>query len=449
MDAMVAGLDGRLLGPAWVVPFIGLLLSVAVLPYVMPRFWHDHFGKVAAAWALAFLIPSATLFGVEATAHDVLRMEVQDFLPFLILVIALYTVTGGVRIVGGTRATPLANTGVLAVGLALGSIIGTTGAAMLLIRPLLQSNAGRCHQTHLVVFFIILVCNVGGALSPLGNPPLLLGFLQGVDFFWPARNLLGPTMILVAVLLPAFYLLDCWQQGREQSLIPLSNCGPIRVKGKVHLALLAAIVGVVLFQAIWRPALTMTVLHVEVALENVVAQALLVIITILSLTYGHRNRLRFVRFSWFPLTEVTKLFAAIFVTIIPVLAILHAGSDGWAADLLAGLERNGQPINILYFWSTGLLSSVLDNAPTYLIFFHAAGGDPVVLMTERSGTLAAISTGAVFMGALTYIGNAPNFLVKSIAEDHGVAVPSFFGYFLWSACLLIPVFSIIGAIFFR
>ena len=442
-------LDGGALSLAWALPFAGLLLSIALLPALAPRLWHRHAGIVAAAWVLAFLVPCVARFGVDVAAYQVVRVELLDFLPFILLIGALYTVTGGIRITGTVGGTPLTNTGVLALGTLLASLMGTTGAAMLLIRPLLRANRGRRHRVHVVVFFIFLVANIGGALSPLGDPPLFLGFLQGVDFFWTTRHLLAPTALTVAVLLALFFAIDlwCWR------LVPTAEDVPERepwgLAGGANVGLLAAITGALLLQALWHPGLSVSVLRVGVAVEKLAADLLLLAVTVASLRLIPMAQRRPNAFSWRPLTEVTILFGAIFVTIVPAMAILQAGSDGAAAPLLAVPSRDGRPDDALYFWMTGLLSSLLDNAPTYLIFFQAAGGDAPTLMTGGASTLAAISAGAVFMGAMTYIGNVPNMLVKTIAEEQGVPLPGFFGYMVWSSCLLLPLFAVLTLVFFR
>lgn len=445
-------MDGRLLGPWWVAPFIGLLLSVALLPGLTPGLWHRHFGKVVVAWALAFLVPCVARFGLGATALQVLRMEVLDFLPFLIPIGALYTIAGGIRVTGALAGSPLVNTGALALGAGLASVIGTTGAAMLLIRPLLRANQGRERQTHVVIFFIFLVANIGGALSPLGDPPLFIGFVQGVDFFWPLRHLGAPMALMVAALLVIFFGIDLWCWRREAGVVrppPPSGRAWPRLEGGLNLLPLAGVIGAVLLQAEWKSGLVVSVFGVAVAVETLVAEASMLVLAALSLILTPMARRRANAFTWAPLVEAAQLFAAVFVTVIPALAILHAGAEGAAAGVLAALEPGGAPAPALYFWATGLLSSLLDNAPTYLIFFHAAGGDAKALMTTGADTLTAISAGAVFMGAATYIGNAPNFLVRAIAIESGVAMPGFLGYVAWSALVLGPLFLALTAVFFR
>lgn len=445
-------LDGRDLGVLWVVPFAGILLSIALLPLAAPTLWHHHFGKIAAAWAVAFLAPFALVFGPELATYELLHTLLLEYIPFIVLLTALFTVAGGVRLTGSLVGTPLANTVGLALGTALASLMGTTGASMLLIRPLLRANEHRRHKVHTVVFFIFLVSNVGGSLTPLGDPPLFLGFLKGVEFFWPTTHLFGPMVLVSLCLLALYFVIDLVLHTRDPGKHPLiegvHEREPVRIEGAVNLLLLVAIVGAVLLSGVWHPGAGITVFHVHVPLETIASQALLLLITALSLKLTSAESRRLNGFTWGPIAEVAKLFAAIFLTIIPAIAILRAGTDGALGAIIAAVNEGGVPNPAAYFWATGILSSFLDNAPTYLIFFNTAGGDAGVLMTDLAVTLTAISAGAVFMGANSYIGNAPNFMVKAIAEERGVAMPSFFGYMLWSCGILLPLFALVTWVFF-
>jgi Na+/H+ antiporter NhaD/arsenite permease-like protein len=444
-------IDGVDLSLFWVLPFGGILLSIALLPLLAPKFWHHHFGKVAAFWSLAFFLPFAWQFGVEAAVYEFVHTLLLEYLPFIILLVALYTVSGGIRVADTIRATPAMNTAILAIGTVLANIMGTTGAAMLLIRPLLQANAKRRHKVHVVVFFIFLVGNIGGSLTPLGDPPLFLGFLKGVDFFWTARHMALPLAVTASILLAVFYIVDryCFAKDASRHEPQPKKAGVLRIKGAQNIVLLIAIVAAVVLSGVWRPDIGITVYHVRLEIQDIVRDGLLIAISLISLKWTRAEIRAGHGFTWFPMTEVTKLFAAIFLTIIPAIAILRAGESGALGFLVKALSANGEPVNALYFWTTGLLSSFLDNAPTYLIFFNAAGGDPATLMGPDAHTLLAISAGAVFMGAMTYIGNAPNFLVRSIAEERGIEMPSFFGYMLWSTAFLIPVFILTTFVFFR
>ncbi len=443
-------LDGSGLGLAWIIPFVGILLSIALFPLVRPHFWHHHFGKVAAFWALAFLVPFAAVHGAELALYEVLTVALTEYLPFIILLAALFVVAGGVRLKGTLVGTPAVNLGILFVGTAIASWMGTTGACMLLIRPLLRANENRRYRVHTVVFFIFLVGNIGGALTPLGDPPLFLGFLQGVSFFWPTGHLLLPMLVCAAILLALYFAIDTVLFRREHALreVPPEPRVPFGLEGGINLLLLVGIIGAVLLSGVWKPGIALTLYHVPVQLENLARDLALLAIIGLSWVLTSRDSRRLNDFNWFPIVEVGKLFAAIFVTIVPAIAILRAGRDGALADLVDLVGGTGEPNNLAYFWLTGALSSFLDNAPTYLVFFNMAGADAQHLMGPLATTLGAISAGAVFMGANTYIGNAPNFMVRSIAQERGVAMPSFFGYMAWSCGILLPLFALVSLFFY-
>ena len=444
--------NGAALSPLWVLPFAGILLSIALMPLTAPGFWHHHFGKTTAFWTLAFVVPFTLQFGAQATFRAVLHTLLAEYLPFIILLTALFVVSGGILVRGNLRGSPARNTGLLALGTLLASVMGTTGAAMLLVRPLLRANDQRRHQAHVMVFFIFLVANVGGALTPLGDPPLFLGFLKGVDFFWTTKAMLLPTAFTAALLLGLFWLVDRHLWRREAAIPPRRDPTPdsrLGLDGRVNILLLAAVIATVLLSGLWKPERYVDVLGTRIALQDAARDVLLVAITVASLRLTSRRVHRDNHFHFGPIVEVAMLFAGIFLTIIPALAMLRAGHEGVFAPLLGVLSRgDGTPADPLYFWLTGALSSMLDNAPTYLVFFNLAGGDPDLLMGPLASTLTAISCGAVFMGALTYIGNAPNFMVKSIAEARGVRMPTFLGYIAWSAAVLLPVFAVVTLVFF-
>ncbi|SAL36095.1 sodium:proton antiporter [Caballeronia humi] len=454
IGASAATLDGATLSALWSIPFAGILLSIAVFPLVAPAFWHHHFGKVSAAWAVVFLVPFALAFGAGTAFGAFVHAMLEEYLPFIILLATLYTVAGGICVRGNLHGSPRLNTGLLALGTALASIMGTTGAAMLLIRPLLRANDNRKHVVHVVVFFIFLVANAGGSLSPLGDPPLFLGFLNGVSFFWTTVHLALPMLFICAVLLALFYALDSYyfrmkEEARAAFLDPTPDTPPLGIDGKVNFVLLAAVIGLVLMSGIWKPGIQFDVFGTHVALQNLVRDVLLVAVALASLVLTPKSARAGNAFNWAPIEEVAKLFAAIFITIAPVITILRAGEAGAFAGIVHLVtDAEGKPIDIAYFWATGLLSSFLDNAPTYLVFFNLAGGDAQTLMTTGASTLAAISAGAVFMGANSYIGNAPNFMVKAIAESRGVRMPGFFAYLGWAAVVLLPIFIVTGWFFF-
>lgn len=442
-------LDGAALGLGWTIPFLGILLSIALLPLLTPGLWHHHYGKIAAGWALAVLLPMLGLLGLDVTVHEMVHLAVADYVPFIVLLWALFTVTGGIRVSGTLSGTPAFNTGLLALGTGLASLTGTTGAAMLLIRPLIRANAWRRHRAHVVIFFVFLVANIGGSLTPLGDPPLFLGFLHGVPFFWPTVHLFPPMLLAAGLLLFLFWVIDSLLAARETRPADDGRFEPLRIEGLVNLPLLLAILLAVLASGSLHAGPAFTILGIPVEWADLLRELVLLAVIALSIRLTDRAVRAANDFSWAPILEVAKLFAGIFVTMAPVLAILKAGALGAMAPVVALVsDEQGRPIDLMYFWITGALSSFLDNAPTYLVFFNLASGDAATLTTNLSGTLAAISAGAVFMGANTYIGNAPNFMCRAVAEEMGVRMPSFLGYMLWSGAILLPVFVLVGWIFF-
>lgn len=450
--SFAADLDGSQLSVLWGVPFAGVLLSIALMPLLAPMFWHHHFGKVAAAWGLAFLVPFALTFGFPAAGAAVVHAALAEYIPFIVLLTALFTVAGGIFVKGNLHGSPGLNTGLLAIGALLASFMGTTGASMLLIRPLIRANDNRKHQVHVVVFFIFIVSNAGGALTPLGDPPLFLGFLKGVDFFWTVTHLWGQTLFMVGSLLALFYVIDWFLYHRREEVRPVDptpDTTRLGFEGGVNFALLVGVVALVLLSGLWKSPVAFNIAGTEVGLPGIVRDVGLIVITLMSLGITPKSAHEGNQFGWGPMLEVAKLFAAIFLTIIPVIAMLKAGVEGpFGAIVRAVTRADGTPDPAMYFWATGALSSFLDNAPTYLVFFNTAGGDPAVLMTTLATTLVAVSAGAVFMGANTYIGNAPNLMVKAIAEDRGVKMPSFFGYMVWSCGILLPLFAVMTWIWF-
>ncbi len=450
--AQAADLDGSRLSAWWGLPFAGILLSIALMPLLATRLWHHHYGKITAAWALAFLLPYAAVHGLGSAGQALVHVLFGEYLPFILLLTALFTVAGGIYIRGKLHGSPALNTLILLIGAVLASFMGTTGASMLMLRPLIRANDNRTQKAHVIVFFIFIVSNAGGALTPLGDPPLFLGFLQGVDFFWTVKMLYPHTLFLVGSLLVLFYLLDAWFYRREGVLPadPTPDTRAIGFDGASNFLLLLAIMGLVLMSGLWKSDVVFDIWGTPVGLPGLVRDAGLLAVTLASLRITPAQVHSDNEFSWAPMLEVAKLFAGIFVTIIPVIAMLKAGLAGPFAGVVQLVTRpDGQPDPLMYFWATGLLSSFLDNAPTYLVFFNTAGGDASQLMTAMAPTLAAISAGAVFMGANSYIGNAPNLMVKAVAEDRGIRMPSFFGYMAWSGVVLIPLFIAMGLIWFR
>ncbi|EGY51498.1 sodium:proton antiporter [Neisseria shayeganii] len=453
LNASAASLDGASLSLLWGIPFVLILLSIATGPLLFSHTWHHHFGKITAGWTVLFLVPFIAVFGFGEALHTVAHALVAEYIPFILLLLALYTISGGILVWGNLHGSPRLNTTILAIGTVLASIMGTTGAAMLLIRPLLKANDNRKHRVHVVVFFIFLVANIGGGLTPLGDPPLFLGFLKGVDFGWTVQHMFVPVLLSSVILLIAFYFLDRYFFSKEDEILPKdpSPDSPLKIFGKWNFLLLAGVVGAVLMSGLWKPDHPgIDVLGTPYLLPNLIRDIILIVLTVVSLKITPQQVRAGNEFNWDPILEVGKLFLGIFITISPVIAILQAGENGAFAGLIALVhDAAGNPINTMYFWMTGLLSAFLDNAPTYLVFFNMAGGDATALMSgPLFHTLLAISMGSVFMGALSYIGNAPNFMVKAIAEQRKVPMPSFFGYMVWSFGILVPLFILHTLIFF-
>jgi len=480
--------------PLWtVIPFAGILLSIALFPLFAPHFWHHHFGKVSAFWALVFAVPYLVAYQ-GAAITDLLHIYLIDYIPFIILLWGLFTAAGGMIVRGSLRGSPTVNLVLLLIGTLLASWIGTTGASMLLIRPLLRANAWRRNRTHVVIFFIFLVSNIGGSLTPLGDPPLFLGFIHGVSFFW-TLHLLPITGFMVAILMALFFAIDTFYYRKEGTPPEDGAKEPLKLEGLHNLLFFGGIIGGVLFSGTVKLG-TFHIGQVEMAWQNMVRDGVIILMGVLSLVTTSKKLRTDNEFSWFPIKEVAILFAGIFATIVPALSILKAGIAGAAAPLVNAVEEPWH-----FFWATGVLSSFLDNAPTYLTFFSTAigklypagiiektaaqllmgnpeqlaaywqqlQGDPAMQgylakLAEHAGTavgelsaealsgfkyLEAISAGAVFMGANTYIGNAPNFMVKSIAEEGGVSMPSFFGYmFKYSMPILVLSFVVVTLVFF-
>ncbi|MBX9977863.1 MAG: sodium:proton antiporter [Alphaproteobacteria bacterium] len=426
----------------WVVPFVGFLLTLAIAPLLASDFWHAHERKVIGFFCMSIILPMLIIFGIPATGGAIVHMLYEEYIPFIVLIASLFIVCGGVHITLRGDITPFGNTIFLFVGGILASIIGTTGASILLIRPFLSVNHHRDHKKYLVIFFIFIVSNIGGSLTPIGDPPLFLGFLKGVSFFWPLHHMLIPFLGVTVSLLCVFYLIDRHHYHRKIPAIPpMDSNDPtfeiFKLYGKRNVILLFMILGTVLLSS------------VKGTFFHTFRDLILIIIASASWFLTPKATHYMNRFSFHPVREVAFVFLAIFITLIPIEALLHLGKDGAFHQVAALAHPGGDADPLRYYLLTGFLSSFLDNAPTYLLFFHMAGGDAVALMGEGAKTLLAISTGAVFWGALTYIGNAPNFMVKAIAERMQIKMPSFLGYMAWSFGILLPIFMVFGLWQFR
>jgi Na+/H+ antiporter NhaD/arsenite permease-like protein len=437
---------GDELSPWLIAPFLGIVLCIAVLPLATPH-WFDRLrnkGIVAAVFGVPVVLYIAVGFG-NAGRVEVLRTA-QDYVSFIILLAALYVISGGIYLTGDPLGTPGNNLAFLVVGAVLANFVGTTGAAILLVRPMLRANSERTHVRHLFVFLIFVVCNIGGLLTPLGDPPLFLGFLRGVDFFWTLR-LLPQWLVATGLVLLVFWFVESRYYRREPASALAADKAqyvPVRLVGGVNILFLVGVLLTVLLSA------QLDDLGMGVGVPFLRA-LLLDVLIFLSLWLGPKEPRALNKFSWRPIGEVAVIFAGIFASMVPALAILEARGGE------LGIARPWQ-----FFWGSGLLSSFLDNAPTYLSFTALAQGvtgapDTAGLMSTQvvpsigiapAALLAAISCGSVFMGANSYIGNAPNFMVKSIAEESGVDMPHFFHYMGWSAAVLIPIFAVVTILFF-
>jgi Na+/H+ antiporter NhaD/arsenite permease-like protein len=450
--AAEGGLDGTRLSLLWALPFAGILLCIATGPVLYHHVWEHHYDKFAAFWAALVIVPLFFVTDATTVVHTLSHTVLLEYLPFILLLLALFTVAGGIYVEGNLHDSVFTNTALLGFGTLIASVVGTTGASMILIRPLIRANDDRRTNVHVVVFFIFLVSNIGGSLSPLGDPPLFLGFLRGVDFFWTTVHIFPETLFAAGIVLAIFMVLDVYLHHREGNFPRKKDPtpdSPLHLHGKINLLLLVVIIGAILMSASWKPGITFTVLGTPLALQDLLRDVIFVLVTFASLWLTKTEHRKANDFKWGPIEEVALLFAGIFICIVPVMAMLQAGANGPFAPLVALVSHaDGTPNNAAYFWLTGILSSFLDNAPTYLVFFELTGGDAKTLMASGAATLAAISAGAVFMGANTYIGNAPNFMVYAIARDAGIKMPSFFGYILWSGAVLIPVFLVMTWVFF-
>ena len=412
------------------LPFIVILLLIAIMPLAAPHFWEKNRNKAIITGLVSLPI---LVFLLSTNWHELLK-TFEEYISFIVLLASLFIISGGILVKGDLKATPLTNTSFLLIGALIANLIGTTGASMLLIRPMLRTISERKHTMHIPVFFIFLVSNIGGSLTPIGDPPLFLGFLRGVPFTWTLTNLFPMYLVAVGLVLSIFYIWDtiCY---RKESLGDMqqerTKREPLSVTGWLNLLFLVGVV-----------------LSVVLRVPTPYRELLMILMTVLSLWTTKKELRQENNFTFGPIIEVAILFIGIFITMVPLLKLL---------------EENGASFGITlpwqYFWLTGGLSSFLDNAPTYLTFTSLAesvtktlgsAGIPIVPgILVRADLLKAISCGAVFMGANTYIGNGPNFMVKAIAEEQGVKVPHFFGYMLYSGTVLIPVFILITLIFFR
>lgn len=441
--------------PIWYcLPFAGMLLCIAICPLVIGELWEKKRQYVVIFWSLAFLIPFAVYAGFSTAGEMLLEVIFNDYITFIVLLFGLFCVTGNICLEGDLVGTPKLNVLLLLIGTCLSSWIGTTGASMVMIRPLLRANKWRKRKVQTVVFFIFLVSNIGGCLTPVGDPPLLMGFSRGVYFFW-SMKLLPIMLVNVVLLLFLFFILDTRAYKKDLAAGAAPKKGeekaPLCLRGAHNIIFLVMIVGAVILSGVLPKSVPffaneLPIYHdVSMGFADILEVIIILVAAFLSFKTTKKEVREGNNFTWDAIQEVAVLFIGIFITMIPALLILKAQG----ASL--GLRHPWQ-----FFWITGALSSFLDNTPTYLVFLTTAaasglqGSDMIVTTLGNIPEifLKAISVGAVFMGAVTYIGNAPNFMVRSIAEENGIKMPSFFGYLAWSVACLIPVFLVDTFLFF-
>jgi len=427
---LLASAAGHPVPPYWsVIPFVLTLLGIAILPLVAHHRWESNRFRAGFAWTIA--IPTAAWWLLTYDARALLHAG-EEYLAFILLLGSLYVASGGIHIRGSLRGSPRVNTGICLLGSVLANLIGTTGASMLLIRPFLRANAHRSMRARSVgvIFFIFSVSNIGGCLTPLGDPPLFLGFLRGVEFQWPFLNLIPDWSVTLALVLLIYYAWDRRLHRGDPPAPPEAEPVRLGVDGARNGLLLLGVVGLVLGKGLF-------------GWPFGVQEAGMAAVAVVSMRITPREVRAANRFTFGPILEVAILFSGIFTTMVPALAILDAkGSE-------MGLTEPWH-----FFWATGLLSSFLDNAPTYLTMATTAVSQTHAtaigeLSEHAPHLLAGISCGAVFMGANTYIGNGPNFMVRAIAVENGVAMPSFFGYMRYSGAILLPLFVLLSFLFFR
>lgn len=435
----------------WALPFIGILASLALVPVLSSTFWHQHYRKIIIGWIGSFLLPLMIFESTLEAFILFLAALVHHYLPFMVLITTLFTIGGGIHITMRGKASPLLNAAILGFGAIISNIIGTMGASMLLIRPVISLNKYRRYTTHVIIFFIFLVSNIGGVLTPLGDPPLFIGFLNNIDFFWTTINLFYPFLITISALLIIFWIVDHYYFYHDPSIPDPSHThgeAKIQIKGKRNFFYLCLAIATIIIESMVTYKLPINILGLTFSITSLARDLILVLIIIASWRLTPPNVHELNHFSWEPLKEVAFIFLGIFITVIPVLSMLKEGQSGPLGELLQLANSDHLSRVQVYFWLTGIFSAFLDNAPTYLIFFNMAGSDAHQLMYENPQVLAAISLGSVFMGAMTYIGNAPNFVVRAIAIRAHVKMPSFFGYILWSLGILFPFFLIFSWLWF-
>jgi Na+/H+ antiporter NhaD/arsenite permease-like protein len=435
----------------WAIPFAGFLLSLAVIPTIASKFWHKHYKLIVLGWISSFLGPLVLIDGFIPTIHLFVHALFHHYIPFMALITVLFVIGGGIHIAMKGKASSYMNAGLITIGCFLANIIGTMGASMLLIRPIISLNRFRQNMTHVIIFFIFLVSNIGGILTPLGDPPLFIGFLNNVDFFWTTKNLFLPFLFVGGLVLFAFWIIDQYYFYHDPSIPDPSHMhgeAKLQLRGQKNFLFLGAAIIVIILESLVIQKPHISILNISINISSWMRDFILFVIAYSSWKVTPQGVYEANHFTWEPLEEVALIFLGIFITILPVLSMLKAGN----IELLNSSHQLINSYNIseayIYFWLTGILSALLDNAPTYLLFFNLAGGEASTLMTTNASILTAISTGAVFLGAMTYIGNAPNFIVRAIATRSHIKMPGFLGYLAWSLGILLPIFLLFSRLWF-
>ena len=402
-------------------PLFLVLLSIAFLPLLAPKLWHRR--QVLILFSIAFASMVISFLTID-TAMEILKHSIcSEYIPFIVTLFSLYVLSCGIHINFHGGAGTFANAGFLFVSSIFSSFIGTTGAAMLFLKPYIAMNSERKNKKHLIVFFIFLVANIGGLLTPLGDPPLLIGYIHGVEFSWCMKNLAFAWFVYISLILSVFVFVDKLLLSKEKAqYISSKKKYSIKIDGWLNIIF---IFGVVL-----------TLFLKDIMLKNII------LLTLCFVSYRNSKKSPYKKINFEPIKEVAVIFAAIFVVIAPVVFVLEMYSDV-IQNCIKQLSLRGHESDV-YFWLCGLTSSLLDNAPSYLLFFNIAGGDAHALMSDGANILKAISTSAVVMGALTYIGNAPNMMVKSIAEKMHIKMPSFFEYTAWAILIVVPISMLVN-----
>ncbi|MDR1208187.1 MAG: sodium:proton antiporter [Holosporales bacterium] len=460
---------GNVIPPAGsIVPFAGVLLSIAIGPLLFPAIWHKYDNVILAAWTILSTWLCFHTMGKEPTGHLIAGIFLKEYVPLIVLIGTLYIISSGIGIRINRAGTTSVNVAIIATGEILSNLIGTTGTSMLLLRPLLDVNKTRKYKVHTLIFFIFLVSNIGGCLLPFGDPPLFLGYLKGVSFFWTAKHMF-PMFLVISTILMFIYIVIDRYLIRKETISDYTNSHnisfekdrqhsvrltPVQITGYFNIALMVLTAAFVAGAGMLPKKEAFSIFGSSVHYKGLLRDIGLCLISAASIFHArqtlkankeHHKHVHSEEVSWAPITEVTRYFAAIFITMAPVAAMLKGGHEIFSP--ICNILKNTEHPSFWYFWFVSPFSAFLDNAPTYVVFFKMAGGDALSMMVEHARTLTAISAGSVFMGAMTYIGNAPNFMVKSIAKQHGVHMPSFLGYMGWSSVILLPVLAFASYLF--